>query len=758
MEEDCIATAPNKRRSENLHDKLPSTLCKDCSQLDLSKLQELNNGSYVQGGDGAPQKSETFGFRKVCLANVGDKYWKSPANNCALCSALYANRNPWQLGRRRAYSFEKVESVPEKLYGFPLYLRRGGRDGYRLGGDCPSILALIPDVGEDSRYAALWWTNEDNRDKHTVSNRDDIWKALPRVFPEKGYLICYRATDTTWDTNVSNSSPISPTFNASIPRAWLLDCIENHKKCKPAGHRANAINLIDCATRQIVPATSDVPYVALSYVWGESKSIQVERCASGSLCLPVTLPRFMTDAINVTEMLGIRFLWIDQACIDQQNQDEKYKQIQNMDAIYSNAEITLVATSQRYTHDGLPGAPGRPREPSDGILLAHGEYVIRSVPRHPEELVGDLEWSTRAWTYQEGLCSRRNLYFTDHELFYECRCSRQCESLGLSGLPSLGSRLACPLPRIYENGPQFRPGKAISKYKGLVTNLDNVGKVITNYLDTVEVYTSRRLTNPADVLDAFVAMSNLHKRSALDCISQHGPEYAVQSIQGFLLPNSASPHGDRWLLNMLSFYHEPKSNSRRRDGFPSWSWVGWIGTVRYGFREPGTWRGIHQLYCMIHPRDGELLLTNVFVEEVSPIHAESWAVPIYAAESLTKPSILAFDALRITDQVISAYREVRTYDEPFAYLSGETDDKLFEKGMDDGRYEVVLIGKSVRRFVGLILQPASTAGFFERAGILYIQISLLECDLPTLPPEPGYLRREYNVSELQGRMRRWKVV
>ncbi len=771
MEEDCAVTAPNKRRPENVpHDELLSNLCKDCSQLDLSKIQELNNDLFVQGDDGAPQESplqgEKFGFRRVCLANVGDKYWKPPAYNCALCSALHANRSSWRLLQRSGKMLEEVKPMPEKLYGFPLHLQSGGPDGCQLVGGCPSILAVTPDVNEDSNYIAKW-SHPAKLSHPAVSmdfDFDNIWKALPRLFSEKGYLICYRATDTAWDANTSNSSPISPTFNASIPRAWLLDCIENHVECKPAGHQVIAINLIDCATRQIVPATSDLPYVALSYVWGKTKSIQVERCTSGSLCLPVTLPKFMTDAINVTEILGLRFLWIDQACINQQNEDEKREQIQNMDVIYSNAELTLVATSEKYTHHGLPGAPGRPRKRSDGILLTQGEYVIRSVPSHPRGLVGDLEWSTRAWTYQEGLCSRRNLYFTDHELFYECRCSKHCESLGLLGLPSPGSQLACPLPVIYENGPQFQPDNAFSKYEGHLWRFghDDVGKAITNYLNAVEVYTSRRLTNPADALYAFAAMNKLHKRIALDCIKLQDPKCGVQSVQGFLLPNSTSPHGDKWLLNMLSFYHEPKS-SQRRDGFPSWSWVGWIGMVRYsfgGFRSRGIGYGG---VVILHPRDGNLLLTNVFVQELSPICAEPRAVSIYAAESSTKACILVFDALRITDQIRFRCQEVSsTPDEwrekPEVYFSGDTDNKLFAKGMDDGRYEVVLLGQSHDRFFCLILQPAPTASFFERAGILWVKQSVLECILPTPTPEPWPWAGRYNASQFQGRMRRWKVV
>ncbi|KAH9205096.1 hypothetical protein DL95DRAFT_104210 [Leptodontidium sp. 2 PMI_412] len=61
--------------------------------------------------------------------------------------------------------------------------------------------------------------------------------------------------------------------------------------------------------------------------------------------------------------LGISFLWVDQYCIDQRCPEEKHEQIQNIDLIYQQAEITIVTTTSSDQTYGLPGVNNCSRSP-----------------------------------------------------------------------------------------------------------------------------------------------------------------------------------------------------------------------------------------------------------------------------------------------------------------------------------------------------------------------------------------------------------
>jgi hypothetical protein len=107
--------------------------------------------------------------------------------------------------------------------------------------------------------------------------------------------------------------------------------------------------LIDCVTRTIVPALNH-PYVALSYVWGQSSA------AHGYVeVLPADLPHTVEDAITVTKKLGFRYLWIDRYSINQDRKEEVSEQVQKMNLISQNAEVTIIASAGEDPTYGLPG-------------------------------------------------------------------------------------------------------------------------------------------------------------------------------------------------------------------------------------------------------------------------------------------------------------------------------------------------------------------------------------------------------------------
>jgi hypothetical protein len=106
--------------------------------------------------------------------------------------------------------------------------------------------------------------------------------------------------------------------------------------------------VVDCKSGQLVEENSQ-PYVCLSYVWGSKAPTQE---ALDNL-LPINLPATISDAMVVTLKIGLRYLWVDRYCIDQNNADEKHNIVRNMDAIcklcllqfYSYAMVNMKVTA-----------------------------------------------------------------------------------------------------------------------------------------------------------------------------------------------------------------------------------------------------------------------------------------------------------------------------------------------------------------------------------------------------------------------------
>lgn len=192
-------------------------------------------------------------------------------------------------------------------------------------------------------------------------------------------------------------------------RGWVSLCTKWHSDscCRPRdngeGSGIEGFKLIDTMDLSVVPSTLEERFAALSYVWGsESQVLQGE------------WPQTIKDATTVANGMGLKYLWVDRYCIDQGNAHEKHAQISNMDSIYNSAEITIVAASGVDAHYGLPGVSRlRKLRPSHKL----GNVKLTTLPPDIHISIRQSKWSTRGWTLQEGVLTRRRLIFTDDEMY-----------------------------------------------------------------------------------------------------------------------------------------------------------------------------------------------------------------------------------------------------------------------------------------------------------------------------------------------------
>ncbi|KAF5873923.1 putative het-domain-containing protein [Botrytis fragariae] len=208
----------------------------------------------------------------------------------------------------------------------------------------------------------------------------------------------------------------------ALVREWIQLCNETHANsnfsCLPKdGIPLQGFTVIDCKDGRniLVPGTTCMEYITLSYVWGSEVSEGPDQFGK----LPSTLPDLITDVIKVVIALGYRYLWIDRYCVPQDDSsDVKPLLIKNMDKIYSQSTLTIIATTSKRPSEGLPGVT-KPRIPVQKFLQVNSVHLVQWVSNIQHEIDNSV-WNTRGWTYQEALFSRRKLVFTETRCYFQC--------------------------------------------------------------------------------------------------------------------------------------------------------------------------------------------------------------------------------------------------------------------------------------------------------------------------------------------------
>jgi hypothetical protein len=97
-----------------------------------------------------------------------------------------------------------------------------------------------------------------------------------------------------------------------------------------------------------------------------------------------------------------------------------------MHLIYAGAEVTIIAAAGDDGEYGLPGVGKRPhfRQP---VAKVENKSIVSTLG-HPIQDIESSKWSTRGWTYQEAVLSKRRLAFTDHQVYFECNEMNTYES------------------------------------------------------------------------------------------------------------------------------------------------------------------------------------------------------------------------------------------------------------------------------------------------------------------------------------------
>jgi hypothetical protein len=370
--------------------------------------------------------------------------------------------------------------------------------------------------------------------------------------------------------------PLSTVLDISFVQECISLCQKQHGTscCLPTENIKN-MKLLDCRALKIVHGKGCVPYIALSYVWGNQGKASAFKYNGTSLRLN-SLPKTIQDSITFTRRLGYQYLWIDQICIDQGNDIEFQQQIMQMDKIYTQADLTIIAEAGDDANFGLPGINSS--RDNGQSTIDFGTLQLFPIPlsyKSQYEESKKSKWTQRGWTLQEGFLSRRKIFFTKTQVTYECR--------------------ECTIPEsIRVRSAQFQcsnaneTGVLLSAKKTMLMNESHTRRndkhlMLNQYLELITSFTSRNLSHDSDSFSAFAGIASYFNNLNPPIPHLHGIPISIPDDT--TTPNllKAANSGLLWYHDRLGWQpHNLRLQNApyRRALFPSWTWVGWCGKIR----------------------------------------------------------------------------------------------------------------------------------------------------------------------------------
>lgn len=352
----------------------------------------------------------------------------------------------------------------------------------------------------------------------------------------------------------------SQQIDIDLLRKWIHCCHASHgERCHNVEIQMplHQIYLIDVEEGCLVPAKIDTRYIALSYVWGDSETVQTTKSNLMDLKKPRSIDASVSslkiastikDALRLVSLLGERYLWVDCLCIVQDDLDTKQVCLNAMGSIYSNAIFTIVAADWRNAEHGLRGLGHGSEARASSCDVVRFPYKTDVIVHRPQAWYSrGSPWGSRAWTFQEALFSRRILTFNGMISWF-CRTAFWQEHVN------------SPTEDV-EYAVTHEPHR-LSLH---LAAQNPIWPDLERWANMVEEYNKRKLTFDKDVIDAFAGATSV---------------FSSRFSGGILwgIPEMFFDHCIVWrsvkVLRRRAYNHALSEHA-----FPSWSWVAWEGDI-----------------------------------------------------------------------------------------------------------------------------------------------------------------------------------
>ncbi|KAF2650974.1 HET-domain-containing protein [Lophiostoma macrostomum CBS 122681] len=384
-----------------------------------------------------------------------------------------------------------------------------------------------------------------------------------------------------------------------LARAWLHECCANHAYCDmhmsgtqsqrlPKRVMTLGVNGAGVKTVQLHQAKNDdnASYATLTHRWGSLKPMELVEANEASLKVGIELsllPKTFQDAMLVADALGIKYVWIDSLCIQQDSADDWREQSRLMGNIYRYATVNIAATAAEDSSVGMfrdrdpvaitPVQVSLSWETVPWVLNRAGTTQCLLYPSSLwDEQVERSPLATRGWIFQERLLSTRVLHFTRNQVFWECPCSNACEIFP-SGRPFFGvSGRTTSFQRLLYELPTESPSQCAADHN--TVQQVSLAETYRKWAQLVEAYSNCQFTKPTDKLVALegVASEMAQRLRGFDVYwLGHWRRYLPWELLWVAATRSSEDSRSATLFNA--------TRSKRHPIAPTWSWASLDGGI-----------------------------------------------------------------------------------------------------------------------------------------------------------------------------------
>ena len=332
--------------------------------------------------------------------------------------------------------------------------------------------------------------------------------------------------------------------SSSLAVKWLLDCVAHHQECRVQSQPAHWLptRLLDVGppwsrkqcqrilTSQLPSTPIPQSYVSLSHRWTEDGIVKLTSHNLEAMLQELDedkLTDTFREAVEMTRLLGVLYIWIDSLCIIQDSISDWQAESSDMGKVYEYSICNIAATAASTDdtsglyrwRDAASITPYRVHvryrnHDASYVCFPGGQWSRR---------VTSAGLNMRGWVFQERLLSPRTLHCSS-QLFWECRRLSVCETYP-SALPRESVTLGQDVDQDFPSN--------MKKWRG---GLEEQG---VDFWDTaVQAYSRCSLTRPEDRL---VAMAGIAR--------QMQPVIQDEYLAGIW--KQQLPHGLLWSLTNI---------------------------------------------------------------------------------------------------------------------------------------------------------------------------------------------------------------
>jgi hypothetical protein len=330
---ESLSPSSSPREQPTTASSVASDLCRDCQSIDLKARLQCQELRSVASG---------------AIFHLDHVPVNPSSAQCSLC--LFLSRCVQEKLAETQFKRNELQGLLSKvtLKRLILTFPYNGRTRTLEGEATQSFIAKI-------QYGSSWiYALPLGADAFRLANRKESYARLPHPVQADRTLIL----------------------------SWLNECRSRHLSCSKQDKEFHlpinlpGLRLVDVHASCVVRAANEMKeYLTLSYVWGAIDQLVLNVGNIDQLSTPgafetsfqTQLPQVIVDAMQITQELGFRYLWIDTLCICQDNVEEKTAQIAAMNLIYKGAIMTLVAAEADNAYSGLPGVRPYP-QPRETVI------------------------------------------------------------------------------------------------------------------------------------------------------------------------------------------------------------------------------------------------------------------------------------------------------------------------------------------------------------------------------------------------------